>query len=169
MALTVTVAGASSDSYATLVEANAAVGWKNSAWWGAAADADKEAVLVAAAQIMDSFMYKGSKSATTQALRFPSVGMTSSGSLYIPDRIKRAQAYLALALGEDPDLMTGPAGISSVAATGSFNVTFSGGEGGGGSGDPDLPPDVKRELNPWLWTHGPSTGGEWDSATRSWT
>ena len=163
MALTVEVAGASSDSYATLVEAESYVAWRNSAAWDAATDDTKEGVLKAAVAIIDELHYRDPKSSTTQALRFPTSNTQSSGSYYVPERVKRAQAYLALYLLEDPDLVSGTGNVRQVSVPGGFSVTMAESDLGG----MQLPADVMQLLDRYLWKYG-QTHREWDSARRGW-
>lgn len=166
MALTTTVAGASSDSYATVVEADGFVGWKGSDAWTNASTATKEGVLKAAVAVMDELPYEFAKSDTAQALRFPTVQMYQSGAYYIPTKVKRAQSYLALALLEDPDLMAGNGEVRQVSVTGGFSVTMKDG-GNDGPLDYGLPGEVIDLLKNYLWKSG-GVQRSWDSARRGW-
>lgn len=172
MALTVTVAGATSDSYATVAEADAVFELTQDSTWTGASTANKEAALKRAAQIIDLGRYYGIKSAVTQALRFPSHYMrNSSGTLVVPAEIKRAQSLLALALLHEPNLLSGPpAGLSSVTIDGSASVSFGGSTGS--TGDPAdvferLPASVKVEIRRHIWRSGPEPFYSWDPATRT--
>lgn len=166
MALTVTVAGASSDSYATEAEADDFLVIKQSATWTNASTALKEAALKTAAALMDELPYRYPKSSTTQALRFPTSDNYESGSYVINDRIKRAQSYLALQLLESGGSLSGGSGdVDSVAVTGSFSVKFA----TESVGLFDLPQEVESLLGRYLWKSGPSGGPRvWDGASRAW-
>lgn len=165
MALTTTVAGASSDSYCTAAEADTLVAWKGSDAWTNASTATKESVLKAAVSVLDELLYRDSRSSFDQALRLPTTCMTdTSGDYYIPERVKRAQAYLAVYMLEDPDLFAGGSSVKQVSVPGGFSVTFGGGDG---TGRESLPGDVLALIDRYLWKHGP-TSREWDSAARRW-
>jgi len=166
MALVTTVAGASSDSYASVAEADALLGWRDSDAWENAEDATKEAVLKAAARYMDRNLYwRGAKADSDQAMRFPSeYHVDSSGDFVIPERIKEAQAVFAMRLLEDPDLMSGGGTVKQVGVPGGFNVTFGGESGTSGSGVPD---EVLAMVDQDLWKSGPNYT-QWDSARRGW-
>jgi len=165
MALDVTVAGASADSYCTVAEADAFVGWKAVSAWDNASTTTKEGALKAAVRLMDELPYLGAKSDTAQALRFPSGYLTdSNGNFYIPTRIKEAQALLALALMENPSLDDGERDVQSISVAGSFSVNY-------GKADARelmdvLPNSVLRRLDRYLWKSGPGPYREWDSARR---
>jgi len=164
MALTTTAAGASSDSYCTVAEADTLVGWRGSDAWTNASDATKEGVLKAAVSVLDELNYEYPKTDTDQALRLPTTSMTNSdGDYYIPERVKRAQAYLAMYMLEDPDMFSGMAGLSQVSVPGGFSVTMA----GGGSRTWKLPDDVYGLIRRYLWVAGPTTR-YWDSAKRGW-
>lgn len=164
MALTTTVAGASSDSYCTVSEADALVGWRGSDAWDNASDATKEGVLKAAVSVIDELKYQQPVTDGSQALRLPTVSMVDDdGDYYIPERVKRAQAYLAMYLLEDPDMLSAGGGVSQASVPGGFSVTFSGAGGQGVT----LPHDVVMLLDRYLWKWGPTTR-YWDSARRTW-
>jgi hypothetical protein len=146
-----------------VAEADTIVAFKGSAEWDAASTATKEGVLVEAAQRIDRLAFVGTKSATTQALAFPRTGGTdANGDLEIHQRIKRAQAFLALALLEDPDLFEGGC-AKTVSVTGSFSVTKGGSSGVLGG----YPESVTSELQPWIYRYGPGPSKAWNSARRS--
>jgi len=169
MALVVTVAGATSDSYATLAEAATFLDWRNNSVWDDASDATQELWLKAAARLMDLLPYTSQKSDTAQARRFPSSDMVNaSGALYIPDRLKEAQCILAMALGQDPNLENGGGGAKSVSVTGSFSVTFGGGGTESDSLIEMLPNGFVERMKPWLLLYGPGPSREWSSAGRGW-
>lgn len=160
MALTTTVAGASSDSYCTVAEADTFVAWKQSATWTAASDATKESVLKAAVSVMDELKLRYQRATSTQALRWPTgAHYDSSGTLYIPERVKRAQAYLGLLLLEEPDARGSDERVKSVGVSGSFSVTFA-------DGGQSLPTEITELLEKDLFRSGAVGSGEWDSARR---
>lgn len=161
MALTTTVSGASSDSYATVVEADSYVAWKNNDAWENATEATKEGVLKAAVAVIDELLYEFPRADTDQALRFPTTAMLSDGSYYVPERVKRAQAYLALHMLNDPDMFSGSDNVKQVSVPGAFSVTM----GGSASGRDSLPEDVERLLDRYFYKGGPTTR-YYDSARR---
>jgi len=163
MALTVNVAGASSDSYATVAEADTFLAWRGSDAWTDASTASKEGVLKAAARYMDELHYEYPKSDTDQALRLPVSTMREDGAYYVPDRVKEAQAIFALRLLEDPDLMAGGSGVSQVSVPGAFSVTY--GDGGAGRSRGGVPEEVLGLLDRYLWKSGPRYSS-WNSAGR---
>ena len=166
MALTVTVAGASSDSYATEAEADAYLVIKQSATWTAASTALKEAALKTATALMDELAYKKASSSTSQALRFPLTINFVSGSYVIPDRVKRAQSYLALMLLESPSAFAGVDNVSSVKVDGSWAINYDTSQEGAGF---ELPEEVHTLLNRYFWKSGASGGPRvWSAAARSW-
>lgn len=163
MALTTTVSGASSDSYATVIEADSYLSWRDLDSWENATEARKEGVLKAAVWILDELLWEYPKASLTQALRLPMSNMTdTNGDYYIPERVKRAQAYLAAYLLEDPDLMAGNSSTKQVSVPGAFSVTMQDAPGGS-----MLPADVMHLIDRYLYKGGP-TGSEWDSAARRW-
>lgn len=105
MALDTSIGGAASDSYATLVEANAyhtARGFNTE--WGAASDPNKELALKWAARQMDAhFSFRGVRYQKAQARAWPRIGATDDDgwdftTAEIPKCVKDAQAELAFRL-----------------------------------------------------------------------
>lgn len=114
MALTVTIAGASSDSYATLAEANAfleELGGATDTAWDALTDTQKESYLKRAARLIDQHVFRGYKydcstatagQAPGQALAFPRhFDLDGSGDEYVPTAVKHAQIEIAVHLMTD--------------------------------------------------------------------
>jgi hypothetical protein len=105
MTLIVTPGGADSNSYATLVEADAYHDTRlhNSEWTGAT-DSVKEAALIWATRTLDAnFYWDGRKSTETQALDWPRSGVTDSDgysidSDIVPIQVKYAESELAFLL-----------------------------------------------------------------------
>ena len=165
MALTVTVAGATSDSYATEAEADAYLVIKQSTWLSGST-ALKEAALKTAVALMDELAYKHSKSSTSQALRFPLTINYVSGAYVIPDRVKRAQSYLALMLLESPSAFAGTDNVESVKVDGSWAINYDTSQEGAGF---ELPEEVHTLLNRYFWKSGASGGPRvWSAAARAW-
>jgi len=101
MALDITVGGSSSDSYATVAEADtyhAAYG--NTAWAAISTSALKEAALRKAAQYLDTKTFVGIKASSTQSLEWPRYDVVIGGydvsNTIIPNDIKVAQMEAAL-------------------------------------------------------------------------
>lgn len=162
MALDTTVAGTSADSYATVLEADSYVSWKDSDAWDNATTGTKEAVLKAAVAVLDELYYQDPRSDIDQALRLPTALMTDSdGNYYIPERVKRAQAYLALYMLQNPDEFSGTDNVKQVSVPGGFSVTL-GDETGRGV---KIPNDVLQLIDRYLWKGGPTTR-YWNSAAR---
>jgi hypothetical protein len=117
---------------------------------------------------MDELLYADPISTAGQALRFPTSRMrNTSGTLVIPDRVKRAQTYLAMHLMEDPDLIAGDMGTRQVSVTGGFSITTKE-DTSSGPLDYPLPNDVLSLLTRYLYTGGPIGRVQWDSAKRGW-
>jgi len=162
MALDVTVGTATSTSYATVAEADTIVAWKGSDAWTNAIDATKESALTAAVSFMDTIAYELPRVTTGQALRLPTTSMyDNDGTLIVPERVKEAQSYLALALLEDPNIMGGGGSgpVSEVSVPGAFSVTFQ-----DSSEDTlGLPREVYARLERYILRSGiPTSGGIYD-------
>jgi len=159
MAIDPTVGGASANSYVSLAEAATYFGTRApSADWDALADdAAKEIVLKTAARRIEQEQFKGASrnpltgtsTGTTQALKWPRMGVVSDeGWTYldtiIPDRVKRAQMELAYVVAGDATFLadSGLEGFVRV-KVGPIDVeplhTRLAGE---------LPEAVRRELSP---------------------
>ena len=148
MAIDATVGGASANSYVTDAEATAYfIGRLNAEAWDVALD--PEAALLSAARRLDQESYRGTSAEAAQALAWPRSGVTDEdgrtvASDAIPDRVKRAQMELALAmLGDDLLADTGLEGFESV-KVGPLDVTPRHRTAGA------LPANVRRELAPFL-------------------
>ena len=87
---------------------------------GTKTDAEKEAALIQAAQIIEMKSYLGSRSSSSQALSFPRSGLYIDGitvdSGAVPQRIKDAQVELAISICAEDDYMNvdDMSGFSSV-------------------------------------------------------
>ena len=101
------VGGASSNSYATLAEAETYLAAKIvNTDWNSLKDEDKNGLLISAARQLDLLCWQGSVVDSTQALQWPRYGMVNSHGwpvlpTEIPTALKSAQIELAysLALG----------------------------------------------------------------------
>ena len=111
--LTYTPGGASDNCYVTLAEAeayflnrlNSSVNgdWTNDSAGVARTDDVKKAALITATLRIDEEMFLGSKSSTTQALKWPRVNVVDEDGYYfdsdaIPSRVKQATYICALEL-----------------------------------------------------------------------
>lgn len=141
MALDVTVGGASANSYADLTYLNAYLTNRYpSTPLAAAADAVKEAVLIAATRLLDaSFAWTGGAVADTQALCWPRTGMIGRTGFTVPTTVnpqplKDAQCEFACALyagdrlSDNPDLkVIGSETTLTSLKAGSLSLSFGGG------------------------------------------
>ena len=132
MTIIVTPGGATSNSYATLAEANAyhETRLHNTAWTGAS-DATKEAALLWATRELDTnFCWYGQKATEEQALDWPRYSMYyKSGypvdTTIVPIEVKNAQSELAfLLIEEDRTVADDPCCGASEAKAGSLSVKF---------------------------------------------
>lgn len=105
MALDATAGGTSSNSYATLAQAEAYMATLSfkTAWTGA--DAVKEAALQQATRLLDTLYFVGTKTANTQALQWPRWGVIDRNgfpvdSASIPQQLVNATSEFALRLLE---------------------------------------------------------------------
>lgn len=104
MALDTTVSGASSNSYASVSEADAYFTLRlNTSEWTGATTGVKEAALAQACRTIDLEDFAGYKTITSQALKWPRVGILDSDgnsvdSTTIATFVKNAQFELALRL-----------------------------------------------------------------------
>lgn len=105
MSLDATIGGTSSDTYATLAEAQAYAGDQGTdaaaAWL--AADTKQEGTLRQAARILDTFTWKGIKLNALQALEWPRSWVEDKNGYpvyptVIPKQVKNAQCELAIRL-----------------------------------------------------------------------
>lgn len=98
MALDATLAGASSNSYITLAEAETfSSQFYNLTAWSTATSGNQEAALMEACTEIESYRLRFNPSVSTQALHFPrDVDYDSSGVYIIPTAIKKAQFLLAV-------------------------------------------------------------------------
>jgi len=129
MALITTVGGSTSESYATIAEADLYFIDRNSATWAALSTDSKEAALRYAAVHIDGYSFTGAVDNSTQALAWPRYGATSNGwaidSTTIPQKIKDAQIEAALRQATEPldaDLSSGTVTQKTV---GSISVSYS--------------------------------------------
>ena len=102
MALTVTPASATANSYATVAEADAYLAVRgDTSTWTALTPGAKEAKLQWAAIYLDTLTFKGTRSTSTQALQWPRIGVWDRDGFDvdgIPQALKNAQAEMAFQL-----------------------------------------------------------------------
>ena len=119
MAVTVdaTLAGENANSYQTVADADAYfMNSLNVLKWNALDVDTKGAALINAAMWLDTVSYAGTRCTDVQAMDWPRQGVTgqcgTATCAAIPPEVIMAQAELALALGINPDLITGSPGTS---------------------------------------------------------
>jgi hypothetical protein len=110
-----TLAGASSNSYVTLAEANTYFETvPESSTWTNKTDDQKNRALISATRWLDGLSYYGDRCETTQALRWPRDNYTVDGielaCTLIPSAIKSATFELARALANDTSAITNSTG-----------------------------------------------------------
>jgi hypothetical protein len=110
-----TLAGASSNSYVTLAEANTYFETApESGTWTNKTDDQKNRALISATRWLDGLSYYGDRCGTTQALRWPRDNYTVDGielaCTLIPSAIKAATFELARALANDTSAITNSTG-----------------------------------------------------------
>lgn len=118
MALVTTISGTSSDSYVSLVEADAyfAAGHHlQSSTWLALTDEQQETALRTAARDLDRLRYFGRKAVSTQALEWPRVYRNLWFPDSIPTSIKNAQMEQALARAAGACCASASGDVSSLA------------------------------------------------------
>jgi hypothetical protein len=118
--LVATLAGANSNSYITVADADTYFDNRlDAADWDASTSDNKAASLITATSWIDTLDFYGERSAVTQALKWPRTDVTLDGieadATFIPREIKDATCEAALALIRNPTLLRGV-----VAAPGSY-------------------------------------------------
>ena len=114
MALVTTPGGATADSYATVAEADAYIAIRGFATAWPALEADKEKLLKWAALLMNTWVWLGSATTSTQALAWPRSSLYDPSGYAldentIPAAIKNAQIEFAFQLkGSDWSQGLGP-------------------------------------------------------------
>ena len=119
--LDATLAGASSNSFVTLAEAEAiAINIIGGDAWTALSEDEKVFSLIAATQLLETLQYRGQICTTTQRLRWPRTGVDCEGREFsctaIPYRIQEAEVMLALQLAKDPGGIIGGGGVDNAPA-----------------------------------------------------
>lgn len=121
-ALDATLGGSTANSYQTVAEADSYfAGTLRESEWVALTPETKSAALVAAAAWLDTLNYGGKKchpssddDSLPQSMKWPRSGITcdrvKAACTFIPKQIIVSQASLALQLGINPDVLTGPPG-----------------------------------------------------------
>jgi len=160
--LDTTIGGTTSNSYATLAEAETYLGARqvNDAWNGLP-DIDKQGLLILATKQLDLLSFYGLATSQFQALSWPRFGMvTKEGYIIqfdqIPRQLKEAQAELAFALAIGTFSLDPQTDINTLKAVtvGDLSVTYR---------DAPitiayLPKIVTQLLQPWL-VGGSMVGG----------
>ena len=108
--LVATLAGATSNSYITVVDAGIYFDNRLDATdWAAASADNKAASLITATGWLDTLDFYGDRSVTTQALKWPRIDVTCDGveadATFIPREIKDATCEAALALLRNPTML----------------------------------------------------------------
>lgn len=123
MPIDATVGGTASNSYVSLEDANTYFSTRlHAETWTSASDADKEAALITATNIIDwYYTYKGGKTASTQALQWPRAGVTVGNETYpsnsLPKELIMATCELAMvSIDEDVTADNALAGLRKVQA-----------------------------------------------------
>lgn len=113
MAITIisTPGDEAANSYVTLDEANTYLEASlNAAIWADLDDERKKASLVHATRLIESFMFGGLKSTSTQALEWPREGVYDRNGYYVagvPRKLKDAQCEIAMWELNEPDRLAG--------------------------------------------------------------
>ena len=123
MPIDATVGGTASNSYVSLEDANTYFSTRlHAETWTSASDADKEAALITATNIIDwYYTYKGGKTTSTQALQWPRAGVTVGNETYpsnsLPKELIMATCELAMvSIDEDVTADNALAGLRKVQA-----------------------------------------------------
>lgn len=157
MALDATVGGASANTYATQVEADAYFAARfGSDSWTALLAADKEKALKQAARELDRHRFLGRKAYYNQALEFPrqypyhSDDPESTTAVEVPDSVKHAQCEQALWVVEN-SATGGRSSRQALQAEGvtSFRVGSTSETFGGGAILGILCPEARHLLSRW--------------------
>lgn len=165
-----TLSGASAESYVSVATADTYHA-KRSGFtaWDALDDDDKIRALIGATDLLERLDYWGTKTVSTQALKFPRIYRTASDGSTIPREVEHAICELALNVAT----ATNSAAQANRAARQAAGVTsFRLGElsetyGNAGVGDvagtagsmSALPPQVQRLISGWVCTVSPSDSG----------
>jgi len=126
MALDATVGGASSNSYATVAEADAyfVTHLKNASWMGLADEATKEIYLQSATRYLDQFVdWFGQKVSDDNALDWPRYGFSEYASNEIPTLLKQVVFEMALHLIDNDGVLSNEGSVDKV-KVGPINVSL---------------------------------------------
>lgn len=130
MSLDATLAGASSNSYITLAEAETfSSQFYNLTAWSTATSGNQEAALMEACTEIESYRLRFNPSISTQALHFPrDIDYDSTGVYIIPTAIKKVQFLIAVNILETRSMEQKAqelknAGVSSY-SLGDYSVSF---------------------------------------------
>lgn len=155
MTLIATPKATDANSFATLAEANAYHDTRlHNAEWSAASDSDKEKALIQATRLLNNMTWKGSKTTSEQALKFPRWGLMNDDEIYldedtIPGFLVEATAELAwLLLIGDTTRESGTKGFKSI-GVGPINLSVDKTDR-----TDDIPVSVTKMIKQWLYSSG---------------
>ena len=128
--LDATLAGATSNSYVDLAEADAiAANLPFADEWAAMTDDEKTTGLIAATRWLETLSYGGTRCSTTQRLKWPRKGAECDGQISdctsIPYEIKEAEVILAYQYHLDPKSFPGFGGSAGDSAPAGTYITVS--------------------------------------------
>lgn len=124
---------ATSNSYASVAEADAFLADRGNATWAAAAQATKEQALVSASDYLDAgYPFSGTRSSTSQAMAWPRIGAYDTvdnvavAPASVPAKVKKAAIILASKVVAGDILLTDDdrGGAIKSATVGSLSVTY---------------------------------------------
>lgn len=176
MALDATVGGSSSNSYATVAEADAYFAdLLTSAAWTAVSD--KSAALVSATRLFELFQFHGEPLTTTQALAFPRVLYPLHDGSAIPNEVKEALFEAALSLAQKAAAASGSTptreqlradGVTSL-RLGNRSETYAPYDGSSLSAVlQSLPVVAQNGLSRWICHQGKLDSGRHRPGSRLW-
>lgn len=139
--LVTTVAGTTSNSYATVAEADAYLADRGATAWHDLAAETKVRKLIAAAKLLDRYPFDGYRYDVStsrvggypgQARSFPrSIDLDSDGDPFVPDEVKEAQSEVAFALATSRDSGLPSAPSLKSFSVGSLSASFDSGDASG--------------------------------------
>jgi len=149
MALDTTIAGAASDSYATLAEATGYLALqpnRKHVRWDAMDNTTRESLMRLAALSMDGIArFHGLQWDLNQARQFPRNYQINpqTSNVYIHPNLKYAQIEMAIWLSDSPALIDAPDNVTAM-TIGSFSVSLD------GQASDAVPNTVMRWLSPFI-------------------
>ena len=155
MTLIATPKATNANSFATVAEADAYHDTRlHNAEWSAASDADKTKALIQATRILDAMTWKGARTTTTQALKFPRFGLYTDDGIVIdsdtiPEFIVNAVSELAwLLIIGDTTRESGTKGFKSI-GVGPISLSVDKTDR-----TDDIPVSVTKMIKQWLYSSG---------------